>query len=204
MNRIAAILMVLLVPLAVHAQWERAFFVGRIVSHAFLEKLTNPRGTEYRVGMINSAASTGMLVSPEGARPAVKFMRGNGTPLWASAALQVDKQQGGAFRFEVINTLVEVNSCPMLEEAHATFYRDLNRVLSEEVPLNVLPVRPQVDTITVDGTTFPIQIYTGRDFVTIMADRDVDRELHDASYELHLIVSKCSNGVEGAIEEHTY
>lgn len=204
MIRIAAVIIFCLVPLSLIAQPEPPYRLGRIISESFLQRLTNPVNTEYRVGVVNVGASTGMLLSPQDARPEVKFMSGNQSWLWASAAEQIDSGDSTSIRFEVLSKVIDTTSCVALQDAHDNFYLELNRALSEDITLTSLPTRPAVGEITVDGTTFPIQIYTGRNHLTIMADRDVNRGLQQASYDLHRIVSGCSNDVDGIIEEHIY
>jgi hypothetical protein len=65
-------------PISVaQSTWNQG--LGRHVAHDLLMRLTNPRNTDYRVGVINTAAEVGVLVSPKGEPPVAESIRGYST-----------------------------------------------------------------------------------------------------------------------------
>lgn len=200
-NRISVFSIILCLSSIASAQTSLDRRAGRTVSNSFLQQLTNPDGTEYRVGIVNVSAGTGMLLSPEGKLPVVEFIHGHENWLWASAAEQLSSSNADYFQFKVIRKAVNLEHCPDLRAVIDTFYSELEEALSAEISLIKLPFKPVLTEITVDGTFFPIQVWTGENSVTLTPKRDINRDLHRASYNLHRVVSGCSNGIQGVIED---
>src|SRR5690606_32561601 len=97
---------------------------------------------------------------------------------------------------------VDAQACPELEDALDRFYTQLEDVLEPSILLAELPKKYQPEMITVDGTSYTLQIWTGERTLAIYPDRDVDLELDGGSGALLSVVSRCSNGLPSTIEEH--
>ena len=84
-------------------------------------------------------------------------------------------------------------------------YNELVAVLQSPISLSEIPRAPASDGITevtVDGTSYVIQIWTGERTIIIRPDRDIDVELDNASGALLSLISGCSNTSPGEIEVH--
>lgn len=208
-----ALLPILVFATAVaHGQSSWSRYMGNMISDALMMRLTNPRLTSFRVGISNTALDTGMLISGKDSRPVVEFVRGysserghNWQLAW-SAAEQAETAVSEGFRFELIRTRVDSQNCPALEDAIEIFYSELETAITGAAISLLRNPEPsqQLRVVTVDGTTYPIQVWTGREGITLTADRDVNKSLHAASQSLHGAVSGCSNDVAGKIEQHVF
>ena len=177
------------------------------MAQSLLTRLSNPKGTDYRVGVVNTAAEFGVLVSPKGASPVVEYFRGystaRGSERWLSwTATELLDSSPDTLRFEVIRITIDAQTCPDLEEAVSRFYSELERVLQSQVSLSDLPPDRHPEFITVDGTSYVLQIWTGEGTLAIHPDRDIDLDMDDASRVLLSTISGCSNGLPSVIEEH--
>lgn len=183
---------------------------GAAIAQALLMSLTNPRGTEFRVGVTNTAAEFGVLLSPKGAEPAVEFLRGYSTERdsgWNLSWTARELLDGAArnLTLEVIRTKIISHGCVGLGLAMDRFYSELDAALQSTISLSEVPQRPASDGIipvTVDGTSYLIQIWTGERTVIIHPDRDIDEELDNASGALLSLISGCSNTAPGKVEVH--
>ena len=192
------------------SSWDH--YLGNIISDALTTRLTNPRQTGFRVGISNTALDTGMLISGKESQPVVEFVRGYSTErghnwqLAWSAAEQAETAISQGFHFELMRTRVDSQICPALENAIQSFYLELEAAISGATNSLLHDPEPsqELRVVTTDGTTYPIQVWTGREDITVTADRDVNRSLHAASQTLHSVVSGCSNDAPGKIEEHVF
>jgi hypothetical protein len=171
------------------------------MAQSLLTQLTSPRGTEYRVGVINTAAQVGVLISPKGSFPRAKYFRGNNSMLSGLIRGQLDRPARPA-RVEVMSKEVDANSCPELERAASGFYAELERLLQAQVPLSELPPVIRPSTITVDGTTYVLQLWTGEGTIVLHPDQDIDKAANEASRILVSSISSCSSDAMGDIEEY--
>ena len=153
-----------------------------------------------------------MLISGKESQPVVEFVRGYSTErghnwqLAWSAAEQAETAISQGFHFELMRTRVDSQICPALENAIQSFYLELEAAISGATNSLLHDPEPsqELRVVTTDGTTYPIQVWTGREDITVTADRDVNRSLHAASQTLHSVVSGCSNDAPGKIEEHVF
>ena len=89
---------------------------GAAIAQALLTSLTNPRGTEFQVGVINTAAEFGVLLSRKGAEPEVEFLRGHSTARdsgWKLSWTATELLDGAArdLTLEVIRTKISSQGC---------------------------------------------------------------------------------------------
>lgn len=186
--------------------------MGEFISDALMMRLTNARLTSFRVGIYNTALDSGILISGKDSQPVAEFVhgysseRGHNWRLAWTAAKQVENADSEGFRFELLGTRVDSQNCPALEDAIQRFYSELEAAISSATNslLRSPETSQQLHVVTMDGTTYPIQVWTGREDITVTADRDVNKSLHAASQTLHGVVSRCSNDVTGKIEQHVY
>jgi hypothetical protein len=172
--------------------------------------LTNPKDTEFRVGVINTAAEFGVLLSPKGMVPAVEYFRGHSTARdsgWnlSWTARELLDESADNLTFEVIRTKISSRGCGGLERAMDRLYNELEAVLQSPISLSEIPRAPAaegISEVTLDGTSYVIQIWTGERTVIIRPDRDIDVELDNASGALLSLISGCSNTSPGEIEVH--
>lgn len=181
------------------------------MAQRLLMRLANPNGTNYRIGIINTAAEFGALISPQGASPTAESVsgysstRGSGWQLsWTARELL--EASADHVTFEVRRTRVDPQGCPALEEEIERFYGELDSVLREPISLSALPIPPVfpngIEEVTLDGTSFIIQIWTNERILAIYPDRDVDRSLDRASGALLGVIGGCVDGLPSTVEEH--
>lgn len=194
-------------PLTSDAQWSPNRLSGVRMAQELLMRLANPRNTEYRVGIVNTAAEFGVLISPKGASPAVEYFRGysteRGSVTWLSwTARELLDSAADDLRLEVVRTTTDIQDCPELDAAIARLYAELEQALQDPILLSEVPQEPRPRIVTVDGTSYVLQIWTGARALVIYPDRDIDLALHRASRELLSMVSGCAGRSRGQVEEH--
>ena len=175
--------------------------LSRHMAQSLLMQLTSPRGTECRVGVINTAAQVGVLISPKGPFPRAKYFRGNDSMLSGLIQGQLDGPARPA-RVEVLSKEFDAHSCPALEQAASGFYAELERLLQAQVSLTELPPVIRPSAITLDGTTYVLQLWTGEGKIVLHPDRDIDKAADEASRILVSSISSCSIDASGNIEEY--
>jgi hypothetical protein len=197
----------LFLPSEVSGQNSRNLGLGRAISYEILTRLANPKDSEFRVGVVNVAAEFGALISPQGQSPVAEYFRGFSGARdstwqlsWTAMELLDSSEE---LRFEVIRKTIESRLCPELEEVASRFFAELERALDSEISLSELPHQRALETITVDGTWYVIQIWTGERTLAIHPDRDIDKSLDAASGSLLRTVGGCANGVPGTVEVHS-
>lgn len=169
MNTSIAVFAVTLIGLCALAggQETMRFDIGKVVSTAFLLRLTNPDRTACRVGLVNTEASTGMLVARRNASAVVEFVRGSSAFLWSQAAAQASATHDSEdpIHFEVTRWKLDAASCPLIAARLETFLGELEKVLSSRVVLSDPPPNKYKragadghEVILVDGAQFLIQV----------------------------------------------
>lgn len=185
--------------------WNQS--LARHVANDLLMRLTNPKETEYRVGVINAAAEFGVLVSPKGQPAVAESIRGyssarsSGWQLSWTATELLDSSADDLV-FEVMRKRVTVSSCPEMDVAVREFYAELERTMQAEILLSEIPQKRRPETFTVDGTWYVVQIWTGERTIAIYPDRDIDVALDEASRVLASTIGRCSSELPGTVEEH--
>ncbi len=213
--RIAILKVVLIATLTVCLCWPSLSLgqrspnriAGDHIANGLLMGLANPKSTNFRVGILNTAAEVGVLISPNGALPVVEHFRGyssdqqsNWNLSW-SVREQLDSN-AESLSIEIIRKRIARRGCAQLEEAVNGFYTELENVLQARVLLTQIPPERPLGEVTVDGTSFIVQIWTGERTLVIGPDQDIDKALHNASFELMRVISGCSDDLSGEIEEH--
>lgn len=183
------------------------WIAGNSLANELLMRLANPKHTDFRVGIINAAAEIGVLISPKGEPSVAEYFRGystdkqSGWNLTWTAREQLDAPSDRLV-FEVNRKTIRSRGCSELEDSLDRFYTELESVLQSPVSLSEIPQEHQLDEITVDGTYYILQIWTGERLFAIYPDRDIDKTLDSASAELMRVIGRCSNNRPGTIEEH--
>jgi hypothetical protein len=172
-----------------------------------LTRLSNPKDTNFRVGLVNTAAEFGALISPKQAPPVAEYFRGYSSARGSTwqlswTARELLESLADDLKFELIRKSMDSQSCPELEASVARFYAELEYALQSEISLTDLPPEIHPERMTLDGTSYAIQIWMGERTLAIYPDRDIDMSLDDASRVLMGIISGCSNALPGTIEEH--
>lgn len=184
---------------------------GNYFAQGLLKRLVNPDGTSFRVGIINTAAEFGILISPKGASPIAEYFRGYSTArdsTWNLSWTARESLEASVdnLRFEVMRKRVDSRSCPELEEGLNRFYAELESVLQPAITLTETPpeVPPEVEEVTVDGTSYIIQIGMGEMTLAIYPDidADADPDLSESSRVLMNVIGGCANELPGEIERH--
>ena len=184
------------------SQETMRFDIGKVVSTAFLLRLTNPDRTAYRVGVVHTEASTGMLVPHRNAPASVEFVRGSSAFLWSQAAAQASTTHDNEdpIHFEVTRWKLDATSCPSMAARLETFLGELERVLSSRVVLSSPPPKKYQavgpdghEVILLDGAQFLIQVALSDGTLTVKPDSGSNPPLQRAAGALHSTVSGCSD-----------
>jgi hypothetical protein len=204
---VALLAFTILWPLTSDAQWSPNRLSGVRLAQELLMRLANPRNTDYRVGIFNTAAEFGVLISPKEASARVEYFRGYSTErgsIWqlSSTARELLDSAADDLRLEVVRTTTDIQDCPELEAAKARLYAELEQALQDPISLSDIPQEPRPRIVTVDGTSYVLQIWTGARALVIHPDRDIDLALDGASRALLSMVSGCAARSRGTIEEH--
>ena len=177
------------------------------MAQSLLMQLGNPKDTEYLVGIINRSAESGALLSPNEPSPRAESFNGYSTARGSNAWLTLTATEllGASVyrrRLEVMRKFVSAEACPQLEDAVIRFYIELDRVLQTPISLTALPPERRPETITLDGTSYVLQIWTGERTLVIYPDRDIDKALDEVSSVLLATIGECSRRLPGKVEEH--
>ena len=197
----------LYVPSFALGQRTPNWIAGSSLANGLLLRLANPKGTDFRAGIINTAAEIGVLVSPVGDSSVAEYFRGYSTARQSDWNLtwtvreQLDASIDNLV-FEVIRKAVSSSSCPDLDDSLSRFYAMLESALQSPVSLTQIPQERRRESITVDGTSYVIQIWTGERLIAIYPDRDIDKAMDNASAELMRVIGRCSSNQTGTVEEH--
>ena len=182
---------------------------GISIAQRLLLRLADPKDTDYRVGIINTAVESGVLISPKDATPSAQYFRGYSSRRESPWKLSWIVRDIIAYSldnlsFEVIRQQIDSQNCPNLEEALDQFYLQLEAVLERPILLSELVRKPQqqIEVVSVDGTSYIIQISTSDSTLVINPNRNVDRSLDSISGTLMGVISGCANEAPSEIERH--
>jgi hypothetical protein len=195
-------------PLTSDAQWTPNRIAGVELAQVLLMRLANPRDTDYRVGIVNTSAEFGALISPKGTSATVEHVDGYSTErasTWRFSwtATELFDSGAGDLRFEVIRTKTDTQSCPGLQAAINRFYAELEQVLHDPISLSEMPTEHRPDVRFRDGTSYVLQVWTGARTLVIYPDRDIDVALDRASGRLLGTVGGCVGESPSTIETHS-
>ena len=189
-------------------QSEATRAAGYYVAQELLLRLANPQHTNFRVGIVNTAAEFRILISAKRAPLAAEYFRGYSTQRESTWNLSWTAREqlevsGDRLIFEVLRKkLVNPQQCAGLDEAVNKLYAELEAVLEMPMSLTEIPQEHQTDSVRIDGTSYVIQIWTGERTLAIYPDRDIDITLDNASSVLMRVISGCSNELPDVIEKH--
>jgi hypothetical protein len=188
------------------------FDVGKAVSTTFLLDLTDPRRSGYRIGVVNTQLASGMLLPIQGSEFPIEFIAGGDNWLWAQAAAQArSKRPSDPLRLAIDRRSIVQSSCPTFAVAAQRFFTELEATLAR--PIKLLEPPPAKHRLTdaegneqivLDGTSFLIQVALADATVIVVPDGWSEPALQQATYELHSVVSGCSNSAAPSIEFHDF
>jgi len=209
MKLLVAAIMIASLGVTSAAVGQRApnWIAGNSLAGELLRRLANPKDTAFQVGIINSAAEIGVLISPKGSALVAEHFSGystnrqSGWKLTWTAREQLNASSEELV-FEVNRKTIRSRGCAELNGSLNRFYTELETVLQTPVLLSNMPPNPQLSEVTLDGTSYIIQIWTGERLLVIFPDQDRDKTLDSVSAELMRVIGICSVNRRSSIEEH--
>lgn len=182
---------------------------GSSIAQGLLLRLADPKDTEYRVGIINTAAEFGVLISPKDAAPSAQYFRGYSSRRespWNLSWLVRDTIAYSLdnLSYEITRSQIDSQNCPDLEETLDQFYSQLEVALERPILLSEIERKPRqrLEQVTVDGTSYIIQISTSDSTVVIYPNRDVANSLDNVAASLMGVIGACANDALSEIERH--
>jgi len=189
-----------------------AFAVGKHISTALLQELTDPARTGYRIGIVNTGPATGILLHRTDSPVAIEYVDGADSFLWAQAADQLPSVRlEDRLHFRVDRRKFDASACPGLPALITAFQAELDAVVSRHVsvtspsPAKYRTTGPNgLEEIALDGTRFFIQVSLADATLVITPDTGSDPPLQQATGMLHSVLSRCANSVKPEMEEHDF
>ena len=209
---VAAIVHLAILGLAASTESVPAYGIGVPISTALLLELTGPERTGYRIGIVNSAAATGILLRGPDSPAAVEYVDGFDSFLWAQAAEQLPAVRlEDRLRFRVGRRRFNADACPELPPLIANFQLELDAVIARPVSVKSAPpakyrkLDPEGhEEITVDGAGFWIQVSLVDATLIVIPDGGSEPPLQTATSMLHSELSRCADTLESTLEEHDF
>ncbi len=181
--------------------------LGRRVGLDAMQALTDPeRNPGFRVGLVNNALQTGMLLGPQDTSKTVQYLRSTEFFLWADAARQITNTNTEYFDFEFRKTNLDAENCPGLAGLLESFYANLEA--SYSAPLGLSEQLPDIsgttEEIVIDGTRYIIQVMADDTKITLMPNNGRTSALHNAAASLEKAAQNCAASVPGTVVHFYY
>ena len=175
--------------------------VSQALASDFLSKLMLARASSSEIAVIHQEAGSAMLISSEGGRKGVSYLRGNLKFIWGQIEEQIAaaSAQDKPIHVELARWTLDAQSCDKLDGKLANFLAKVKESLTD-----LGPSRADSREIWLDAATLRIQMAVTNGWLTIIPNGASNPPLQQATLELHSVVSGCTNSLQPAVEQHDF